>query len=380
MTLNNSYTSSVCLNETQLKMHGTEAEKYIQRYVYSVIFLVGVTGNVLNLTVLLRRNVKTRSNSFLAALAFADIVFLIILLPNILANYPFLGSNYVFRYLYFHSKVHLLSLNNWASGVAIWCVIAVSADRLLVYPLYIRNEWDWYVLPGIVGGIVVLTRLFSLYQHFEYSCKVRTFCFGSQLISMCFPVTSERFGNKPNPYSKRLRAFIAASKMTHAVVMIIIPIITLIILNTLLLLALRRRKQSILNTDLQRTKSVRDNQTHYIKTEHRVTVTVALIVTAFTITNGPSALMQFIKWSDPRYPTLVCNTLVILGKAINFILFCLSSKHFRRRLMQLVRNDVSKQFNKFSNLSVMITDTNTSNRLSRFGRQRHFSSCDILRK
>lgn len=55
-----SSSSTLCLNETQLKMHGTEAEKYVQRYVYSIIFLIGVTGNVLNLTVLLRRNMITR--------------------------------------------------------------------------------------------------------------------------------------------------------------------------------------------------------------------------------------------------------------------------------------------------------------------------------
>ncbi|VDD97429.1 unnamed protein product [Enterobius vermicularis] len=279
------------------------------------------------------------------------------------------------------------------------CVIVVSADRLLgiKYPLYVRAEWDWYVFPGIVGGIVLLTRLFSFYQHFEYSCKVRAFCYGAQLISICFPVTSERFiflidicitrkkkkkilfsfGNKPNPYSIRLRKFIAASKIVHAVVMVIIPIITLIILNTLLLWALRKRKNGILNGELQKTRSTRDAQIHYAKTEQRVTLTVALIVTAFTITNGPSAMMQFIKWKDPRYPTLICNTLVIFGKAINFILFCLSSKHFRRRLIEMLGRDVSKQISKFSSMGI---DSGIPRYSSRISRKKRYSGSTLLRK
>lgn len=60
------------------------------------------------------------------------------------------------------------------------------------------------------------------------------------------------------------------------------------------------------------------------KTEQRVTLTVAIIVTVFTITNGPSAVDQLLQtlyrapqpaaWYDV---TLVVSTLVIAGKASN---------------------------------------------------------------
>lgn len=53
-------------------------------------------------------------------LAFSDIIFLALLFPNILANYPFFTYNNYFRYFYFHTKIHLLSLANWWSAVAIW--------------------------------------------------------------------------------------------------------------------------------------------------------------------------------------------------------------------------------------------------------------------
>ncbi|VDK46046.1 unnamed protein product [Gongylonema pulchrum] len=111
--------SEVCLTQQQMRMHGNEAEKYLQRFVYPCIAAFGITGNVLNLTVLLNRSMRSRSNSFLAALAIADIVFLSLLIPNILANYPIFTYNYTYRYFYFRIKIHLLSFANWSSSAAI---------------------------------------------------------------------------------------------------------------------------------------------------------------------------------------------------------------------------------------------------------------------
>uniref|UniRef100_A0A8R1IN46 G-protein coupled receptors family 1 profile domain-containing protein n=1 Tax=Caenorhabditis japonica TaxID=281687 RepID=A0A8R1IN46_CAEJA len=75
------------------------------------------------------------------------------------------------------------------------------------------------------------------------------------------------------------------------------------------------------------------------KTEHRVTLTVTFIVTMFTLTNGPSALVHLVMYAthEELYDlTMISSTLVICGKASNFILFCLGSKHFRLRLLKLV--------------------------------------------
>lgn len=68
--------------------------------------------------------------------------------------------------------------------------------------------------------------------------------------------------------------------------------------------------------------------------EHRVTVTVCAIVTCFTITQGPSAIVLSLSFFSGHKPPFVnsnalwyhanCLTsfLVIIGKTLNFILFC----------------------------------------------------------
>ncbi|KAE9415397.1 hypothetical protein Angca_006125, partial [Angiostrongylus cantonensis] len=327
------------------------------RYVYPAIAIFGILGNVLNLSVLLNRSMRTRSNTFLAVLAFADIIFLSLLFPNILANYSFFTFNYYFRYFYFHTKVHLISMANWCSAVAIWCVIAVCADRLagIRDPLYARSAWSWWRLPIVIVTVVAVAGGLTFYQNFEYYCLVRSYCHETQLYSRCLPIYSETwFGNRKNPFSPLFRQIISLCVLIYAMTMIILPIVLLTILNLMLLYALRKRQKNLtMSADLNERRNTA-SQLHLQKTEHRVTLTVAFIVTMFTLTNGPSALMHLIrtayglKQQELYDLTMICSTLVICGKASNFILFCLGSKHFRLRLIKLTRRKVHRKMESLS--------------------------------
>ncbi|KAI6190257.1 G-PROTEIN-RECEP-F1-2 domain-containing protein [Aphelenchoides bicaudatus] len=341
--------SLLCLTEAQMAM-GTEFEKYLQRYVFPSLVIFGILGNSLNLSVLLNKRMRSRANNFLSLLAICDICFLSLLIPNILANVPLFTFNYYFRWIYFHSKVHLLTLANWFSAGAIYCVIAVCTDRLIGIrnPLYIRSHVASYKMFLLLGSIILLPGIFTFYQHFAYVCLVRHYCRDTQIYSVCLPVTQERWiNNQTNPYKESFKQFISVSKLLNITVIIICPIILLTTLNLLLLCVLRQRATKLLlNGDIS-SKPCVDNQKHH-RTEQRVTLTVTLIVTMFTITNGPSAVDQLMQTIYPvAQPaiwynlSLCCSTLVITGKASNFIVFCLFSKHFRNTAKQ-------KLFAKFS--------------------------------
>ncbi|CAD6186904.1 unnamed protein product [Caenorhabditis auriculariae] len=341
--------SHVCLNEKQQMMSGSSLEYSLQRYFYPALAVFGILGNFLNLTVLLNRSMRSRANTFLAVLAFADIIFLFLLFPNILANYSIFTYNYYFRWFYFYTKVHLISLANWCSSVAIWCVIAVCADRLvgIQKPLYARATWSSWKMPALVVGIVSGCGLLTFYQHFEYVCLVRSYCHETQLYSRCLPVNAEKWwGQRPNPFSAGYQRVVSSCKLAFIFLMIILPIILLTFLNLTLLCALRKRQKHLsFATDM----SDRRNSDHMQKTENRVTLTVAFIVTMFTLTNGPSALVHLARHAYQLQPeelydlTMICSTLVICGKASNFILFCLGSKHFRVRLLRLTQRKVNRK-------------------------------------
>nr|CAD2203671.1 unnamed protein product [Meloidogyne enterolobii] len=375
-----------CLTEEQMQMHGSEFEWYLQRYLFPSLVIFGILGNALNLSVLLDKKMQSRANTFLAMLAFADIFFLSLLVPNILANYSIFSRNWHFRMFYLSAKVHLISLANWASAVAIWCVIAVCTDRLIGIrnPLAARGHITRRKMVGLICAIVAVPGLLTAHQHVAHVCLVRAFCNGSQLYSKCLPVNQERWfaPNQSNPYSETFRKFISVSTLLNVLFSIIFPIIVLAILNTMLLCALRRRSKQLNNLNrneswsqkqhknVENGESLREgskqplskfsqSSSHsseglnqhllHAKTEQRVTITVALIVSMFTLTNGPSAIVHLLQnllltGIDQREwynATLVCSALVIFGKASNFILFCLFSKHFRRRLFALAQKKSS---------------------------------------
>lgn len=72
-------------------------------------------------------------------------------------------------------------------------MIAVCTDRLIGirHPLYVRDDWAWYKMPILLASIILLTGLFTFYQHFEYECLSRWFCNGTQLYSKCINVNQE---------------------------------------------------------------------------------------------------------------------------------------------------------------------------------------------
>uniref|UniRef100_A0A0M3IKC1 G_PROTEIN_RECEP_F1_2 domain-containing protein n=1 Tax=Ascaris lumbricoides TaxID=6252 RepID=A0A0M3IKC1_ASCLU len=108
------------------------------------------------------------------------------------------------------------------------------------------------------------------------------------------------------------------------------------------------------------------DQVNQQKTEHRIAITVCAIVTCFTITQGPSAIVLSINSLSSKrtanglseigvnwyHMQTITSFLVIVGKTLNFILFCLSSSNFRRRLVGILRNKLKGlQKRRSSNIS-----------------------------
>uniref|UniRef100_A0A0N4ZDV5 G_PROTEIN_RECEP_F1_2 domain-containing protein n=1 Tax=Parastrongyloides trichosuri TaxID=131310 RepID=A0A0N4ZDV5_PARTI len=337
---------NVCLKPEQQTVAGSYLELHLQRYLFPLLSFCGILGNCLNLTVLFSKTSSSRSNMFLSTMALSDIIFLIFILPFSLINYPIFTYNYYFRLFYFYSKLHLRGICNWCSAVTIWCVIAVCTDRLLGIrrPLMARMSYKKSIIINLF--IIFTTGALTFYQHFEYYCPIREYCRNTQVLSMCKNVNTRGpwFRNATNPYSPWFITFIDYSIYTNVFVIVILPIFILVILNVYLLYTLKERTNNwkMLNDKLNFGSEKNSNDLLKLhRTENRVTITVALIVTTFTITNGPSAIMTLLKSvsnMSHRNRTfvlfdLLTNALVICGKTCNFLLFCLSSKHFRKRLL-----------------------------------------------
>ncbi|GMR41763.1 hypothetical protein PMAYCL1PPCAC_11958 [Pristionchus mayeri] len=340
----NSTADGYCLNEEQLKLSHHTVESLVIGKIVPLLIIFGISGNVVNLSVLLDGKMRTRSNTLLANLAVTDIFFLLFMIPHCMAHYRWFDHSYYFRLLYISNKMHLIAMLNWASACAIWLVLAVSLERLVVikWPLRSRDRPILMKPALLVFLIFVLTGLLTFYNHFAYFCPTKIFCNGTQPHAICIHSDSDQWiKNQTNPNPPWFRAIIRWSPLLNAVVVVFVPILLVCISNALLILTIKKRQVPLLKETSE--------QASQQKTEQRVARTVILIVTSFTITQGPSAVLNVAAVFQPvAVPMLTLTTFfVILGKALTFVLFCTSSASFRQRLLhktKLIRRQTARGF------------------------------------
>ncbi|KJH48181.1 hypothetical protein DICVIV_05699 [Dictyocaulus viviparus] len=189
-----------CLTEHQMKLAVNDTERLFIGKIVPILIAFGISGNILNLTVLLTPSMRTRSNLLLAYLAVADVIFLVFMLPHSFAHYEIFAFSYWFRRFYLSYKMHLLAVLNWASAAAIWLILMICLERLMGIrnPLSARRHERSSTITIIVIVIVVATGLLTSYYHFSYFCAFKRFCNGSQFHGMCIRSDSDSISLNAN--------------------------------------------------------------------------------------------------------------------------------------------------------------------------------------
>ncbi|VDM46072.1 unnamed protein product [Toxocara canis] len=373
-----------CMPEESLVLTITSVDRVLLHYVFPVQFVLGVLGNALNLWVLSSEHMRNRANDLLAAVSFADLTFLILMLPHSLATFYVLERDLNFRFVYLYWKQNLAALANWMSACAIWSaflahiaillILAVSIERFLVIksPLRSRIYWKRKVKFSIFAVIFLSTGemcilmtvsfegLLTVYHHFAYDCELVYMCSGTQLSQACYSAALEghpvSWMDSNVVYTPPLkRYYIRISTIGNAVMVVFVPIVVVVLLNVLLIRQLHMNK-NVLQGEGPINYTAINN---YMRQKRRVTVTVVAIALCFSLTQGPSAIMVLWELLDgyaqqsAHFYTIfsITNCLVISGKTINFILFCLSSIHFRNKCFMLF-------FRKFPNVSCYLFEFN----------------------
>lgn len=115
------YSNSIpnCLHKVVLFAYGS-LPYYLGCYVFPVVFVVGFTGNLLNLIVLNSQGMRTKANCFLSSMAIVDLCFLLMMFILNLVVYDNLASSKLFLSFHFTTKMTFIVLANGFSSSSIW--------------------------------------------------------------------------------------------------------------------------------------------------------------------------------------------------------------------------------------------------------------------
>ncbi|GMT23112.1 hypothetical protein PFISCL1PPCAC_14409, partial [Pristionchus fissidentatus] len=277
----------------------------------------------------------------LACLAICDCcVFLSMILDSIITYEKFyvLSSVRIFFYEY---REYSAFLSNWFAAASVWFVLAICIDRLLIvrYPFRsLSNHQDRQVLV-IALVIMFLTCIFSQVNRFTNVCFWIESCFNTQIRGFCFHSAMDYSQNHVPHW---LRKIVPKWMIFNSFAVVIIPIAIVIIINVWLI----RIVKSINHQDLLRdSTTIRARRSD--EQERSMTRAIVAIVTCFSVTQGPSGLLylaiNLYTVTGTAMPQLLqrilgsllvlTNMLVLTGKMLNFVLFCLTSATFRVRLL-----------------------------------------------
>ncbi|VDM56583.1 unnamed protein product [Angiostrongylus costaricensis] len=245
---------------------------FINTFVLFCQILFGCTGNVLNLIVLLSQNMRSRTNLIFAVMAFADLFFLLMHIPQFLF------------FCFIQCSVVMFFLNR--------SMMYATIERVQVFRCPFRTS--------------------------RRSVSSRFLATIALMVLGALAVTAPNFMLPSNTFPHHIVRLLL---VLHAVSVVLVPLVVCALLNILLVLALKKNTmpiQMLENLQAQQKILMARN-----KAEQKVTIMVTVIITSFVICNAPGAILYvahqnhitFRKSLTNVMIASISNTLVITGKA-----------------------------------------------------------------
>ncbi|TMS38694.1 hypothetical protein L596_005359 [Steinernema carpocapsae] len=243
--------------------------------------------------------------------------------------------------------------------------------------MHTRFEWrDWRIYVLIIL-IFITSFMVTSFHHVEYHVKLVNLCNNTQLRALYYPVAMvpslklNFLTNETETIHPFWPLYTKWGKYVQSFTVVVFPIIAVGILNYSLIAALQRpedhRERSLVaaserpsgknSVSRKESDKIRFSDLGTIqRQERRVTITVLAIVTCFTLTHAPTLIpfvWESIDDSATRYPIFInmvsiINNVLVIGKVMNFVLFCSVSSHFRKRMMALLFRRKPKKYSSGS--------------------------------
>ncbi|XP_064618627.1 FMRFamide receptor-like [Lineus longissimus] len=277
-----------------------------------VITPPGLLGNILTITVLTHKSMRSSTNNYLCALAIWDTVVILTALHLISLYILFPTLTYAVPFVY--------PVGLTAQTATIWITVSFTVERYIAvcHPLKATSMCTIRRARVVLGCVTICSWIYNLPRWFEYTLDVPP--------GIPAPMVTTEFGK--NIVFKEIY-FI----WLYLPVMCIIPLSVLAVLNVFLVRAVResQRQRSDMNVRQSR--------------ENNVTIMLVSVVVVFIICQVPALVYNVayaINQDDVNHVksyfllSSCRNYLVVVNSTVNFLLYCAFGQKFRRTFIRII--------------------------------------------
>ena len=141
---------------------------WIQRVAVPLLMVIGLFGNLITVVIMTRRRMRSTTNLYLAALAFVDMMYLVLTFALGLSHYPNMAEPR-FR-LYWRLKPFLMMLTDACSNTSVWLTVTFTIERFIAvkYPMEGRVWCTEARAKRLIGCVFAFSILFAAPVPFEW--------------------------------------------------------------------------------------------------------------------------------------------------------------------------------------------------------------------
>lgn len=309
----------------------------IDVYIVGVLCLAGFIGNIISIVVLNRDKEKQNTtNWLLQTLAAVDTVYLAacffiqpVKTVHDLTDWGPRLLKVVFPYI----EPYAWGVASIAQTGAVWLVLLVTVDRYVAVCLPWQNQWRSLTRAKVAVAVILVTAtVYNIPRFLEREIVYKMDCDTGEII----------VSSKKTEFRNSRLYFLIYKTVCYFIFRTVGPLTTLVVLNGRLmreLQVIRRRHR-----DLTKRSKHREN----------ITMMLIVVVTVFIVCQLPDlgvriafTISEFaptvsVNMDLLRYANAASNTLLAVNSSVNFVIYCLVGKKFRKILVKMCR--CSKNF------------------------------------
>lgn len=315
-------------NTAALKLQ-IDTLKFVAYGVVSFVIIgLGIIGNLINLVVLTRPNLKGVTFVYLAWLATSDLLTLVVAVFSMLRLHGIQPRSYPAAFYYAHVEMPLV---NALMASSVFLVVAVTTDRYWSVCLPTRYREFHNVRRARLAIVMAYVGAALLYVPIAFQkspVAVWNAEFNRTQYVPCDNVSVSR-----HPAFK-------VYLLVKEVLVRIGPVLVVAVLNTTIILTFRRlmrRRQQLMNN------SRSDSSSSKFQEEQRLVILLAAIVIMFCVCMTPAAVLTVLISDDKELNygfqlfRAIANDMEMANFAMNFYVYCLCSSEIRGTFLRLFR-------------------------------------------